>query len=139
MKMKILIEDNGTEVELEIQEYLHLANVSDELGDSPELAISQRLVTYELSRIEKLTETNIIINEEDDFALTEEHNNNLIITEESVLISPELPIGTTFEIYTSAEILLDSTETFYKTNDSYVTSNGYIRIIKITNNKWIIA
>lgn len=137
--MKILIEDNGTEVELEIQEYLHLANVSDELGDSPELAISQRLVTYELSRIEKLTETNIIINEEDDFALTEEHNNNLIITEESVLISPELPIGTTFEIYTSAEILLDSTETFYKTNDSYVTSNGYIRIIKITNNKWIIA
>lgn len=137
--MKLLIEDNGHEIELDIREYLHLANVSNELGDSTKLAISQHLITSELARIEQLTKINVINNIEEDFALTEEHNNNLIITEESILVSPELPIGTAFEVYSYAEILLDSSETFYTTNNSYATPTGYIRIVKISNNKWLIT
>lgn len=125
--MKILIEDNGSEVELEIREYIHFANVVDELGDSKDHAVSQRVVN-------NLKFKNVII-PEGEFVLTKEHSSHTIITGFDIYISDELPIGTNFKIITDSQIVLPLTDTIY--NDELI--DGSSELTKIAENIWLLT
>lgn len=125
--MKILIEDNGLETELEIIEYIHFANVVDELGDSKDHAVSQRAVN-------NLKFKNVII-PEGEFVLTKEHSSHTIITSFDIYISDELPIGTNFKIITDSQIVLPLTDTIY--NDELI--DGSSELTKIAENIWLLT
>lgn len=138
--MKILIEDNGSEVELEIREYLHFANTVHELGDS-DYAISQRGVTEALeeSKLKKvilLTDTEGTSN-----LITFEFNAHLIVSEIDLVIDSGMPIGTTFDITSNSNIKFPENESIYtlpNNLDVYdLDLTGNIKLTKITEELWI--
>lgn len=136
--MKILIEDNGSEVELEIREYLHFANTVHELGDS-DYAISQRGVTKALeeSKLKKV----ILLTDTATNLITFEFNDHLIVSEIDLVIDSGMPIGTTFDITTNSNIEFLENESIYTlpnnldVNDLDLTGN--IKLTKITEELWI--
>lgn len=138
--MKILIEDNGSEVELEIREYLHFANTVHELGDS-DYAISQRGVTKaleesELKKVILLTDTEGTSN-----LITFDLNAHLIVSEIDLVIDSGMPIGTTFDITTNSNIEFLENESIYtlpNNLDVYdLDLTGNIKLTKITEELWI--
>lgn len=137
--MKILIEDNGSEVELEIREYLHFANTVHELGDS-DYAISQRGVTKALEESE-LKKVILLTDSVGTNLITFEHNNHLIVSEIDLVIDSGMPIGTTFDITTNSNIEFLENESIYTLpNNLYVNDldlTGNIKLTKITEELWI--
>lgn len=135
--MKILIEDNGTEVELEIQEYIHLANTVHELGDSDD-AISQRGVTEAL-KVDKLKKVILLINldEPEEFTLTQEFNAYTVVSEIDLVLDCNLEIGTFFNITTNSSIKLPENEELYTSLGVDEDLTGNIKLTKITDELWI--
>ena len=137
--MKILIEDNGSEVELEIREYLHFANTVHELGDS-DYAISQRGVTKALEESE-LKKVILLTDSVGTNLITFELNNHLIVSEIDLVIDSGMPIGTTFDITTNSNIEFLENESIYTLpNNLYVNDldlTGNIKLTKITEELWI--
>ena len=140
--MKILIEDNGSEVELEIREYLHFANTVHELGDS-DYAISQRGVTKALEDAleSKLKKVILLTDTVGTNLITFELNDHLIVSEIDLVIDSGMPIGTTFDIASNSNIEFLENESIYilpNNLDVYdLALTGNIKLTKITEELWI--
>ena len=135
--MKIIIEDNGSEVELEIREYLHFANTVHELGDS-DYAISQRGVTEALEE-SKLKKVILLTDTSETNLITFEFNAHLIVSEIDLVIDSGMPIGTTFDITTNSRIEFTENESLYTLPnlDVNLDLTGNIKLTKITEELWI--
>lgn len=136
--MKILIEDNGSEVELEIREYLHFANTVHELGNS-DYAISQRGVTEALEE-SKLKKVILLTDTAETNLITFEFNAHLIVSEIDLVIDSGMPIGTTFDITSNSNIEFLENESIYilPNLDVYdLDLTGNIKLTKITEELWI--
>lgn len=135
--MKILIEDNGSEVELEIREYLHFANTVHELGDS-DYAISQRGVTKALEEA-KLKKVILLTGTAETNLITFGFNGYLIVSEIDLVIDSGMPIGTTFDITSNSNIEFPENESIYTlpNNLDDLDLTGNIKLTKITEELWI--
>lgn len=137
--MKIIIEDNGSEVELEIREYLHFANTVHELGDS-DYAISQRGVTKALEE-SKLKKVIFLTDTAETNLITFEFNAHLIVSEIDLVIDSGMPIGTTFDITSNSNIEFLENESIYtlpNNLDVDLDFTGNIKLTKITENIWLL-